>query len=99
METALVKSGFALEAYARYLTYERRAKNPDLSVMGAVYERAISEAAKRRFDGEAGAEETLRVFWTGYCDTLVCPQYTMLTPANFPSSVSPKREKTLSILS
>jgi hypothetical protein len=72
METALVQSGFALEAYARYLSYERRAKNPDLLVMGAVYERAIAEAAKRRFDGEPGAEETLRAFWTGYCDTLVC---------------------------
>jgi squamous cell carcinoma antigen recognized by T-cells 3 len=72
METALVESGFALEAYARYLAYERRARNPDLFVMNAVYERAIAEAAKRRFEGELGAEEALRAFWTGYCDALVC---------------------------
>jgi len=78
METALVQSGFALQAYARYLAYERRAKNPDPFVMGAVYERAIAEAAKRRFTGEAGAEEALRAFWTGYCDILVCPLYTLL---------------------
>jgi hypothetical protein len=82
METALVQSGFALESYARYLAYERRARNPDLFVMGAVYERAIAEAAKRRFAGEAGAEETLRAFWMGYCDTLVSLQY-VLAQAHF----------------
>ena len=71
METALAQSGFALDVYAQYLAYERRAKNPDLFVMSTVYERAIAEAAKRRFEGEAGAEETLRAFWTGYCDSLV----------------------------
>lgn len=36
-----------------------------------MYERAIAEAAKRRFAGEAGAEEALRQFWIGYLDTLV----------------------------
>lgn len=70
METGLVQSGFALEAYALYIAYERRARNPDLFVMSGVYERAIAEAAKRRFEGGAGAEETLRMFWMGYCDTL-----------------------------
>lgn len=39
--------------------------------MGGVYERAIAEAAKRRFDGEIGAEEFLRLFWNGYLNALV----------------------------
>ena len=65
------QSKFSLEAYARYLAAERRAKIPDLFVLKALYERAISEAAKRRFIGEIGAEEMLRLFWVGYCDTLV----------------------------
>lgn len=51
---------------------ERRARNPDLLVTRGIYERAISEAAKRRCIGEMGAEEGLRIFWTGYCDALVC---------------------------
>ena len=78
METALVQSGFALEVYAQYLAYERRAKHPDLFVMGTVYERAIAEAAKRRFEGDPGAEEALRAFWIGYCDSLVCLQNTLV---------------------
>ena len=39
--------------------------------MRGIYERAIAEAAKRRFNDEPGAEETLRIFWSGYGDVLV----------------------------
>lgn len=39
--------------------------------MVTVYERAIAEAEKRRFNGEAGAEEALRMFWIGLSDALV----------------------------
>lgn len=39
--------------------------------MNTVYERAVAEAAKRAFNGEAGAEVALALFWTGYCDALV----------------------------
>ena len=46
-------------------------KNPDLFIIRGLYERAIAEAARRRFAGEAGAEEALRSFWGGYCDVLV----------------------------
>ncbi|KAF8073869.1 hypothetical protein FPV67DRAFT_1479613 [Lyophyllum atratum] len=70
LEAALLQSSFSLEAYARYLASERRARNPDLLVMSTVYERAIAEADKRRFNGEPGAEEALRMFWVGYCDSL-----------------------------
>lgn len=37
----------------------------------ALYERAIAEAARRRFAGDLNAEAALRAFWTGYIDTLV----------------------------
>lgn len=47
-------------------------KNTDMFIVCGLYERAISEAAKRRFGGEQGAEEALRAFWGGYCDVLVC---------------------------
>jgi squamous cell carcinoma antigen recognized by T-cells 3 len=62
---------FSLEAYAYYIAAERRMKNPDLFIIRGLYERAIAEAARRRFAGEAGAEEALRSFWGGYCDVLV----------------------------
>ncbi|KAI6014828.1 hypothetical protein BKA83DRAFT_4345131 [Pisolithus microcarpus] len=58
----------SLNAYAQYISSERRAKNPDVFVLTGVYERAIAEAAKRRFSGELGAEEVLRSFWIGYLD-------------------------------
>lgn len=61
----------SLESYNRYIGYERRAKYPDLFVTRGVHERAISEAAKRRFTGETGAEEALRIFWSSYIDSLV----------------------------
>jgi hypothetical protein len=66
-----VQSKFSLNAYTRYIAAERRAKYPDMFVMKTVYERAIAEAAKRRFNEESGAEEALRLFWVGYCDVLV----------------------------
>ncbi|GLB38245.1 putative RNA recognition motif containing protein [Lyophyllum shimeji] len=69
-EAALVQSNFSLDDYARYLAFERRAKNPDLLFMSTVHERAIAEADKRRFSGEPGAEEALRMFWLGYIDSL-----------------------------
>ena len=37
----------------------------------ALYERAIAEAAKRRFAGDHNAEAALRTFWVGYIDILV----------------------------
>ncbi|KAK0464624.1 uncharacterized protein EV420DRAFT_1263469 [Desarmillaria tabescens] len=70
METALVQSNFSLESYASYVAYENRARYPELLVMGGLYERAIAEAAKRKFAGEAGAEDALRSFWIGYCDAV-----------------------------
>lgn len=60
----------SLEGYAYYIANER-AKKPDLFIVRGLYERAIAEAARRRFIGEAGAEEALRSFWGGYCDVLV----------------------------
>ena len=58
-------------AFSQYIGYERRAKHPDLFVTRGIYERAIAEAAKLRFNGESGAEEALRIYWTGYGDALV----------------------------
>lgn len=66
------QSNYSLESYADYIRYERQAKHPDLSVTQATFERAIAEAAKRRFNGIEGSEGFLRVFWIGYCDALVC---------------------------
>ncbi|KIJ17712.1 hypothetical protein PAXINDRAFT_130029 [Paxillus involutus ATCC 200175] len=60
----------SLPAYTQYIVSERRAKTPDVFVITGLYERAIAEAAKRRFAGEHGAEQTLRVFWVGYLDFL-----------------------------
>ncbi|KAF8964174.1 hypothetical protein BDZ97DRAFT_1816638 [Flammula alnicola] len=70
LETNITNSGGSLESYHQYIGYERRAKYPDTFVTCGVYERGISEAAKRRFSGEAGAEEALRMFWASYCDAL-----------------------------
>jgi len=66
-----IQSKFSPEAYAQYIAAERRARNPDIFVIGGLYERAIAEAAKRRFAGDAGAETILRAFWNGYIDVLV----------------------------
>jgi squamous cell carcinoma antigen recognized by T-cells 3 len=67
------QANFSLETYTQYIAFERRARQPDLSMMSGVYERAIAEAARRRFNEESGAEEALRSFWTGYIDALVSP--------------------------
>ncbi|KAK1236238.1 Splicing factor [Marasmius sp. AFHP31] len=69
-ETELKRFGYSLETYSRYILHERRAKYVDLLLMSTVYERAIAEAAKRRFKEEAGAELALRAFWCGYLDAL-----------------------------
>ncbi|KAJ3814647.1 hypothetical protein F5876DRAFT_86271 [Lentinula aff. lateritia] len=69
-EDTLNRSRNSLEAFERYIAYERKAKYPDLVITSAVYERAISEAAKRKFRGEPGSEEALRAFWVGYSDAL-----------------------------
>ncbi|KIK95320.1 hypothetical protein PAXRUDRAFT_140954 [Paxillus rubicundulus Ve08.2h10] len=60
----------SLPAYTQYIASERRAKTPDVFVLTGLYERAIAETAKRRFAGEHGAEQTLRMFWVGYLDFL-----------------------------
>ncbi|KAJ7432338.1 hypothetical protein FB451DRAFT_1480862 [Mycena latifolia] len=67
-ETSLTQSSSS-ETYALYISSERRAKTPNYRILSTLYERAIADAAKRRFSGEQGAEETLRAFWAGYCDT------------------------------
>ncbi|KAF7422665.1 Splicing factor [Pleurotus ostreatus] len=69
-ETNLVQSNNSLDTFARYIAAERRARYPDLFVLKGVYERAIAQAAKQQFEGDAGAEAALRAFWIGYCDTL-----------------------------
>ncbi|KAI0045685.1 hypothetical protein FA95DRAFT_1560887 [Auriscalpium vulgare] len=69
-ETSLVQSGYSLAAYNYYVTYERRARKPDLTILSGIHERAIAEAAKRRMSGEPGAEEALRLFWASYVDAL-----------------------------
>ncbi|KAJ8080386.1 Splicing factor [Marasmius tenuissimus] len=69
-ETELKQFGYPLETYSRYILHERRARYVDLLLMSTVYERAIAEAARRRFKEEAGAELALRTFWCGYLDAL-----------------------------
>ncbi|EJC97945.1 uncharacterized protein FOMMEDRAFT_97432 [Fomitiporia mediterranea MF3/22] len=69
-EQFLIQSDYSPEAYDYYLTYEHRARKIDLPVISMLYERAISDTAKRRFQGTENAEAALRVFWSGYCDVL-----------------------------
>ncbi|EMD31421.1 hypothetical protein CERSUDRAFT_119799 [Gelatoporia subvermispora B] len=69
LEHSLAMANYSLEGYAYYLATERR-KKPDMFVLKTLYERAITEADKRRFFGELGSEEALRSFWTGYLDFL-----------------------------
>lgn len=66
-ESAL-RQDSSLQAYGAYIACEWRAKRTDFFTASGIYERAITEAALRRFKGEPGAEETLRSFWTGYLD-------------------------------
>ncbi len=65
------QSGYSLEGYAFYIASERKPKIPDMFILKALYERAITEADRRRFSGEANAEEALQAFWTAYVDLLV----------------------------
>ena len=67
------QSAFSLEGYAYYIASERRAKKADMFVLKGLYERAIAEADKRRFAGEAGAEQALQAFWAEYVGLLVRP--------------------------
>ncbi|KAI0726224.1 RNA-binding protein Prp24 [Fomitopsis betulina] len=69
LEASLAQSGYSLEGYAYYIASERR-KKPDLFVVQGLYERAIAEADKRRWNGETTAEAALRSFWAGYLDVL-----------------------------
>ncbi len=70
-EIGQAQAGFSLDAYAYYISLERRPKKPDMFVLTALYERAITEADKRRWGGEENAESALRTFWDGYLDLLV----------------------------
>ncbi|KDQ62555.1 hypothetical protein JAAARDRAFT_121734 [Jaapia argillacea MUCL 33604] len=67
-ENQLAQSKFSLSVYAQYISHERRPKSPDALVLSTLYERAIAEAARRRFAGEVGADQMLTSFWLGYCD-------------------------------
>ncbi|KAH8114308.1 hypothetical protein DFH11DRAFT_1593741 [Phellopilus nigrolimitatus] len=69
-ESYLVQSNYSPEAYGLYINYERRAKRIDFLILSTLYERAISDTAKRRFEGVENAETQLRLFWSGYCDIL-----------------------------
>ncbi|KAF9778753.1 hypothetical protein BJ322DRAFT_1114093 [Thelephora terrestris] len=69
-EAVLTQQNFSLEAYAYYISEERKGKRLDMFALPALYERAIAEAAKRRFAGDLNAEVALRAFWVGYIDTL-----------------------------
>ena len=66
-----IQQNFSLEAYAYYISEERKGKRLDVLALPALYERAIAEAAKRRFTGDLNAEAALRAFWVGYIDALV----------------------------
>ena len=66
-----MQANYSLEGYAYFIASERRPRQPDLFILKGLYERAITEADKRRFAGETNAEEALRSFWTGYVDLLV----------------------------
>lgn len=59
------------EAYDYYIAFEKRSKQIDIQLLATLYERAISDTEKRRFEGIDNAEAALRAFWSGYCDILV----------------------------
>ncbi|OAX42119.1 hypothetical protein K503DRAFT_734215 [Rhizopogon vinicolor AM-OR11-026] len=67
-ETALAAAGHSLDAYATYISAERRRKDPDYFILCGLYERALAEASRRRFTGEVGAERALQMWWAGYID-------------------------------
>ncbi|KIY44769.1 hypothetical protein FISHEDRAFT_50684 [Fistulina hepatica ATCC 64428] len=70
LELSLVRVANDLDSYNNFCVYERRAKYLDRLVLVGIHERAIAEAARRLFEGQPGAEEALRSFWTGLCDSL-----------------------------
>ena len=94
------QANYSLEGYAYYIASEKRPKKPDLFVLKGLYERAIAEADKRRFIGEANAEEALRSFWTGYVDLLVRLTSSRLSPDPerfpYPENASCRRGRTTS---
>ncbi len=85
-----VQANYSLEGYAYYIASEKRLKNPNLLILKGLYERAITEADKRRFAGEANAEEALRSFWAGYVDFLVRHTSSRLSPGS--STIPVRRE-------
>ena len=85
-----IQASYSLEGYAYYIASEKRPKQPDLFILKGLYERAITEADKRRFAGEANAEEALRSFWTGYVDLLV--RHTIPALYSAPSTIPARRE-------
>jgi hypothetical protein len=74
------------------VTYELRAKRPDLNILSNIHERAIAEGAKRRASGEAGAEEALRLWWASYVDSMV--RYWVALPRTHAYSLWPHRDAT-----
>ncbi|KAJ3490444.1 hypothetical protein NLI96_g1424 [Meripilus lineatus] len=70
LETSLAQANNSLEGYAYCIASEKAQKVSDMNIQCTLYERAIAEADKRRFAGEANAEEVLRSFWIGYVDFL-----------------------------
>ena len=86
-----MQANYSLEGYAYYISSEKRPKVPDLFVLKGLYERAITEADKRRFAGEANAEEALRSFWTGYVDFLV--RSAISKPSSCLSTIATRRER------
>ncbi|KAG2010078.1 RNA-binding protein Prp24 [Coprinopsis cinerea AmutBmut pab1-1] len=70
LETSLTQSNNSLDSFAQYISFERRARYPDLLSTRGIYERAITEAASRRHKGEQGSEQALRAFWAGYLDAM-----------------------------
>lgn len=58
----------SLDAYAQYIASEQRPRQVDEFILTGLFERAIAEAARRRWSGDTAAEEALRTFWIGYLD-------------------------------
>ncbi|PPR05354.1 hypothetical protein CVT24_007968 [Panaeolus cyanescens] len=69
-ESTLAQENNSLDAFNQYIGHERRVKNPDLLATQGIHERAIAAAARKRFEGEYGAEQYLRMFWISYVDAL-----------------------------
>ncbi|KAH6912804.1 RNA-binding protein Prp24 [Coprinopsis sp. MPI-PUGE-AT-0042] len=70
LETSLAQNNNSLDAFAYYIAFEKRSRNPDLLCTRGVYERAIAEAATRVLKDEPGAVVALESFWAGYLDSM-----------------------------